>query len=149
MGVNILRSTKVRSATRPEGHPSLPTNTDETPPVFEMHLKKWGIVEHAQELDGEFVVLAGSRARSGWLGVDHGYGRLKNDLEEKGTIIAIDQATAESKEDQVFSSPSAAAAMIAGRSANGRIEWKIRGSGLTYGEWQERKIDTSVANEAQ
>ena len=44
-----------------------------------------------------------------------------------------------------FSSPSAAAAVILDRSANGRIEWKVTGSKLTYHEWQEQKARASYA----
>jgi hypothetical protein len=41
----------------------------------------------------------------------------------------------------VFASPSAAAAVVSGRQANGREEWKLPGSGLSYGSWQARAID--------
>jgi len=35
--------------------------------------------------------------------------------------------------DQV--SASAAAAVITGRQANGRVDWKIQGSGISFGSW--------------
>jgi hypothetical protein len=47
--------------------------------------------------------------------------------------------------DQVFASPSAAVAVITGRQANGRAEWKAEGSGLSFGNWQDRGIDQAVA----
>jgi hypothetical protein len=37
-------------------------------------------------------------------------------------------------------SPSAAAASILARNANGRTEWKIEGSNTTYQQWAEQKI---------
>ena len=40
-------------------------------PVFELHLKKEGIVATAKEIDGEFTVLEGSGARGSWTGVEH------------------------------------------------------------------------------
>lgn len=44
--------------------------------------------------------------------------------------------------DYVFASPSAAAAVVTGRNANGRIEWRIQGSGMNFGDWQLRDIDS-------
>lgn len=46
--------------------------------------------------------------------------------------------------DQVFTSPSAAAAIVVGRAANGRIDWKTQGTGVNYGSWQTRGIDPDV-----
>jgi hypothetical protein len=46
--------------------------------------------------------------------------------------------------DQVFASPSAAAAVIIGRQANGRVEWKAEGSGISFGSWEDRGIDQAV-----
>jgi hypothetical protein len=46
--------------------------------------------------------------------------------------------------DQVFASPSAAAAVVTGRQANGRVEWKIQGSGLSFGGWQDQGIDQAA-----
>ena len=47
--------------------------------------------------------------------------------------------------DQVFASPSAAAAaVVVGRAANGRTDWKIQGTGVSYGNWQARGIDPTA-----
>jgi hypothetical protein len=35
--------------------------------------------------------------------------------------------------------------VISGRSANGRTTWKAEGSGLTYGEWQDRQVSAAAA----
>jgi hypothetical protein len=40
--------------------------------------------------------------------------------------------------DQVFARPSVAAAVITGRQANGRVDWRIQGSGISFGSWQDR-----------
>jgi len=69
LGVNIFRSPKVVTTPPPFGGTS-PASVAETP-VFEMRLKKLDIVAHAREIDGEFVVLAGSGACTGWPGADH------------------------------------------------------------------------------
>ena len=145
LGVNIFRKAKVVSSPLPpvsDDH-----GFDESDPIFEMRLNKDGVIAQAREIDGEFVVLAGSKARTGWSGVGHGYKQLKDELETNGIIaLADDEKASVFKEDRVFGSPSAAAAIIAGRSANGRVEWKVSGSGLTYGEWQDRKLDESAAS---
>ena len=43
--------------------------------------------------------------------------------------------------DYVFTSPSAAAGVVTGRPANGRLDWRIQSSGMNFGEWQLRGID--------
>ncbi len=47
--------------------------------------------------------------------------------------------------DYAFSSPSAAAAMVAGRQANGRIQWLLDGTSKTYGEWQDEQVSAAAA----
>lgn len=46
--------------------------------------------------------------------------------------------------DQVFASPSAAAAVVPGRTSNGRTDWKALGSGISFGSWQERGLDQAA-----
>jgi len=46
--------------------------------------------------------------------------------------------------DQVFASPSAAAAVVVGRTSNGRNDWKIQGTGASYGSWQTRDIEPAT-----
>ncbi|MFH7321332.1 DUF4357 domain-containing protein [Desulfurivibrio sp. D14AmB] len=38
-------------------------------------------------------------------------------------------------------SPSAAAAVVNGRPANGTIEWKLQATGQTYKEWEAEKLN--------
>ena len=145
LGVNLLRSSN------PVPSPNLPANSNPTSaapsPIFIMHLKKLQITARAREIDGEFVVLANSQARSGWTGVSHGYSQLKKDLEERSVIAKSADGTASLfVTDQVFASPSSAAAIIAGRSANGRKAWTVEGSQTTYGEWQNTKLEMSAAS---
>ena len=45
-------------------------------------------------------------------------------------------------QDYVFSSPSTAAMVLLGRTANGRVEWK-RSDGTTLKEMQDSAIDSS------
>jgi len=42
--------------------------------------------------------------------------------------------------DVVFSSPSAAAAIVAGRSASGPFEWKLETNGTPYRDWKSAQL---------
>lgn len=106
-------------------------------PIFVGDVKKYGITARGQEIDGEFVVFKGSTARRAWEGVEVSYTKIFNDLVGRGVLRpAPDGRLNEFAEDYAFSSPSAAAAVVAGRPANGRIHWIVEGSKQTYGEWQ-------------
>lgn len=143
LGVNIFRSaaTAVASAAEPGA-----VGRVEQSPVFELQLNKGGIVATAQEVDGEFTVLPGAKARLEWVGVeDHSYRGLRMKLEHDGTLVpSPDGKTMRFAHEQVFNSPSAAAAVVLGRTANGRNEWVAQGTRLTYGEWQRQGIDDAV-----
>jgi len=143
LGENFLRSIKVAPVPAPLGDNS--PASEPVGPLLEMRLKKFDIVARAQEIDGEFVVLAGSGARTGWSGVKHSYGPMKQELEASGIItLTSDGKTSVFSHDKVFASPSAAAAMVAGRTANGRVDWKVAGSGITYADWQDMKLEESA-----
>ena len=141
LGVNLFRNTTV-SVT-----PSNPTEPSSSHPVvsplFEMSLKRYGIVATAQEVDGEFTVLEGSLARASWIGVEEdGYRRLREKLVKDGTLISsADGTIAVFSRNQVFASPSAASAIVSGRNSNGRTAWRLQSTGLAYGEWQNQEID--------
>ncbi len=47
--------------------------------------------------------------------------------------------------DVSFGSPSAAAAIVAGRSASGPIEWKIAGTGQSYRDWRAATLDDEIS----
>lgn len=143
LGINIFRSAATAVAVPAGSNPSLSTVQDS--PVFELRLRKDGIVATAQEVDGEFTVHEGSLVRLAWSGVDDGYRRLREKLEHDGTLVpSPDGKTMRFTHDQVFASPSAAAAVAAGRSANGRVEWKVRDTGISYGTWQSQGVDDAV-----
>lgn len=144
LGVNIFRSIMT---------PSTPGRTDAGPraetTVFEMSLKRLGITATAREVDGEFTVLEGSRARSEWAGVErHSYTGLRAKLEQDGTLVASpDEESMYFTRNYVFNSPSAAAAIVAGRTANGRTEWVVQGHRTTYGQWETQGVDEVMAPE--
>ena len=83
----------------------------------------------------------------GWkAGTASGYDRASALYTEDllGYVLVESNGTRVFGEDQSFSSPSAAAAVVSGRSANGRISWKAEGSGMTYGEWQDQQVSAAA-----
>ncbi|SET39455.1 GIY-YIG nuclease family protein [Geodermatophilus poikilotrophus] len=145
LGVNIFRSPRTTSvAPTPE-----PTTSRTKSPVFEMTLKRSGIIATAQEVDGEFTVLEGSGARLRWTGVvGHSYTGLRGKLEQDGTLVPLpDGSGMRFTRNHVFASPSAAAAIVAGRSANGRSEWLVQGMRRTYGQWETEGVEEAMQQE--
>ena len=107
---------------------------------FEIRHKS-GVQATAVEEDGEFVVLEGSEALkdAGFQGTNS-YGEFKEELIAQGVLTP-----APNSEKYLFSraytfkSPSAAAAVVLDRNANGRRVWKVVGLKQNYHEWQEQK----------
>ncbi|MEU6189049.1 GIY-YIG nuclease family protein [Nocardia sp. NPDC047038] len=137
LNVNIFRSVAVMPS--PSAGPKDPV-AEALSPVFEMAVRKCGITATAQEIDGEFVVRAGSLARSSWSGWPSNYQRLHQNLVGEGVLKATSSGeVAAFTRDYPFSSPSAAAAVVAGRNTSGRESWRIPEAGTTFGDWQNRE----------
>lgn len=135
--VNLLRSANV--AARQAGAPT--DGAPDVSPVFVLVSKKAEVSATAQEVDGEFTVMEGSRARATWVAGDHSYRKLREQLEQNGTIAhAPGDGSMVFTSNYVFASPSAASACVLGRNSNGRLEWKVQGTTMTYGEWQESQL---------
>jgi hypothetical protein len=144
LGVNILRSVSTTLPPEPT-EVDIFTNTQSSP-TFELRRKRDDLVATAREVDGEFTVLGGSQVRMAWTGGDHGYKQLRKELERDGTIVpSVDGKSMRFMHDQVFASPSAAAAIVVGSSANGRNEWKVQRTGASYGNWQNEGVDRAAA----
>ena len=112
---------------------------------FKLKLSNTATIARAVEVDGEFTVLAGSPARGSWVGMGNtaGYRPLREDLEREGAITVTDASAKDGAvfaRDQVFASPSAAAAVILGRASNGRKEWIETTSLRTYRDWQDGEL---------
>jgi len=147
LGVNLLRATATPAPASPGHHdgPSMTAVLSQLSPIFELTLKRSGVAATAQEIDGEFTVFEGSITRLQWQGADDGYKRLREKLEEDGTLALTDDGSSRRfTRNQVFASPSAAAAVVAGRSANGRVEWKVQGTNLSYGSWQSEGVERAL-----
>lgn len=117
-------------------------------PKFELSIKKTGASAKAREIDGEFVVLKGALVVPHWkqaATVGMGYAKLHEKLKESGILQLVSGASlATLTQDVAFSSPSAAAAVVLGRSANGRLEWKVEGTLTSYATWQKQQIESTV-----
>ncbi len=136
------------SGTAPTPDPHVPTadvpSVDS--PVFVCDVKRHEISARGREINDEFVVLQGSRTRSAWEGVDGTYTELFKELVRSGVLaLTSDGRHREFTRDYAFSSPSAAAAVVSGRSANGRTQWLTETSGQTYGGWQEMRVNAMLA----
>ena len=108
-----------------------------SPVVFELESPKHQIKASAQEVDGRFIVLAGSGAKSTWSGHEHSYSGVRQDLIDAGKLKPQGNGPYLFIEDVEFSSPSAASAVILGRTDNGRQSWVLTATGQTYGEWKD------------
>lgn len=121
-----------------------PTTQSEGPKAYSAEFEirhRSGVRATAVEQDGDFFVLPGSQALkdAGYTGA-HSYSELKRELIAKNILKEIVGSNRyEFVTPWAFKSPSAAAAVVLDRSSNGRLEWKVVGSKLTYHEWQEQK----------
>ncbi len=105
---------------------------------FTMILPRHGITATARLEEGEMVVEAGSHARASWIGKNQerdGYFKDHANLLASGVIVR-DGEFGIFTEDYAFSSPSAAAAVVSGRPANGRTSWLLTDTRQTYAEWE-------------
>jgi hypothetical protein len=117
--------------------------------AFEIRHKS-GVKALGVEEEGEFIVLKGSQALkdAGYQG-GNSYGELKEELIAQGVLSTSAYGKFyEFSRPYTFKSPSAAAAVVLDRNSNGRTEWKVVGSRLSYHRWQEEKAKTSEIGEA-
>lgn len=131
---------------KPKGAPVV-NPTAETSPVFELVGKKHGLHAKATLVDNEFVVMEGSTARLSWVSTtQHGYATLRDDLEKAGVLVAQGQVCVFTA-SYGFSSPSAAAAVVQGRPSNGRTDWHLPNTLMTYHDWEAAKLAQQVPND--
>jgi hypothetical protein len=141
LGVNIFRTTSLQ---QPSGQTDVAAPADPSvSPIFEMFVKKYGIRAMAQEVDGEFTVKKGSMARLSFTENSSNYELLHDELLKSGQLVQDGEVSAIFSQDIVFRSPSAAAAIVAGRAANGRVEWRIPGTGVSFGNWQNQDVESN------
>ena len=114
-------------------------------PVFELVSKKLGLAATAVLEGSDFVVRAGSMARGSWVGNRKHktyYWKIHDELCAQGILVKQGKNRRFS-ENYAFSSTSAAAAIVTGRSAAGPIAWKLKGTVKTYKEWEAEQLATA------
>lgn len=108
---------------------------------FTLDYPKQGLKAVAVLEDGEFVVQAGSQARAAWEGQEKAtsaYASLHDELKRSGVLIPHGNHCVFA-ENYAFSSPSAAAAVVYGRQAQGTTAWKTS-IGQTYKDWEAAQL---------
>ena len=140
LGVNAIR-------VRPPKPPATAAVEVTESPLFHLQNVKAGVNAQAQQIDGEFTVLAGSTVVASW----HGVGKAESTMKAYASYraqherlladgaILVENGVGQVTRDIVFSSPSTAGAVALGRSCNGRREW-IAGS-ETFGGWESRGVE--------
>jgi len=140
LGVNAIR-------VRPAKPTTAPVAERAESPVFRLRQAKLGVDARAQQIDGEFTMLAGSIVVASWHGVGKADSTVKayasyraqhEQLLSDGSIV-VENGHGRLAREVVFSSPSTAGAVALGRSCNGRREW-IAGS-ETFGAWESRGVE--------
>ncbi len=108
-------------------------------PEFVLNIPKHKIAGRARLEGADFVVLKGSISRKTWAGQFHSYKNLREKLESSG-VLKVEDTHAVFTEDYAFNSPSAAAAIMTGRPANGRTDWKVSDTQKTFSEWEDEQL---------
>jgi hypothetical protein len=94
-------------------------------------------------IDGQFVVQALSTARLREVeSLMDSYRSIRSALRTQGVLVPFGHLL-RFTQDYAFDSPSGAATVVAGTTLNGRTAWKVKGTDLTYKEWQERQVAAS------
>jgi hypothetical protein len=121
-----------------------PSMAVEQSPRFVLSNRKHGLRATAVVADGEFVVEAGSTARAAWEGAlpQAGYARLHAEL-RRAEVLVLDGGHCRFAENYAFKSPSAAAAVINGRPANGAVEWRTD-QGESFKAWEQRSLSADT-----
>lgn len=140
LGVNAIRVRPIRTP-----NPALDPVIES--PIFRLRNARTGVDAQAQQIDGEFTMLAGSLVVATWHGIGKAASTVKayasyraqhERLLADGAII-VANGIGKITRDLVFTSPSTAGAVALGRSCNGRIEW-VSPDG-TFGVWESRGVD--------
>lgn len=142
LGVNAIR---VREAAQTEST----SVEDLMSPVFHLVNAKLKVDARAQQVDGEFIMLAdsvvvgavreSSRYRESTAKAYASYRALHARLVANGAIAIVDDMGRLTR-DTPFTSPSTAGAIALGRSCNGREAW-ISTQGETFGHWEIRGVE--------
>ncbi|NJO00227.1 MAG: DUF4357 domain-containing protein [Anaerolineales bacterium] len=101
-----------------------------------------------QEIDGEFVLKAGSLVRGNETATCPQGVRQQRESARQDGALAPDGANFRVTRDLTFSSPSGAGAFVYGGSVNGRLYWKIFGTHTSYADWREAQLGSTPTGAA-
>lgn len=133
VGVDFLRRPKLKVLQKQE---------EETQVFFSVRNSPKGISARATEVDGEFVIIAGSTGNLNEAPSFHERIKIIRDQAmESGRIRRDNDGHFTVLEDIAFNSPSAAAVFLFGTSRNGRTDWLVEGRNVTYGSWKEMQLE--------
>ncbi|RXH55352.1 GIY-YIG nuclease family protein [Granulicella sibirica] len=111
--------------------------------VFSLRLANGEVNATARLENGEFVVQAGSIGRAKWIGVEHNYQKLFDELVESGVYLE-DGVQRRFSKSYAFSSPSAAGAVLNGRATAGPIAWVLANNPKrTYKDWEAEELSAN------
>lgn len=129
--------------TQPVAHTTQPTLF--TSPTFSAVATEYNA--EAQEINGEFVLLQGSRIRkTSKQSLGDTFAEIREQLRKDGKVIDYqDGVSWELTTNVAFSSPSAAAKVVSGTSVNGREFWKVKATGQTYNQWDQSRVAQAEA----
>lgn len=143
LGFNFLRKAPTIEAP-PEQLQATPGES----PIFVMD--PVGVRARAREIDGEFVVLAGSTARARENPSWTSYRELRRQLVEEGKLVPSDDPEfLVFSENVPFASPSAAASVIYGGNRNGPKTWRLEETGQSYRDWREDQLEAAAGPEGE
>jgi hypothetical protein len=112
--------------------------TGATPEILEYRFTVNDVQASGARTEAGFVVFEGSTAaKEASPGLQDNYRRQRTTLVEQGVLVSAEgELTLKFSRDLEFTSPSAAATMVAGSNRNGRESWKTA-DGRTYAEVEE------------
>lgn len=126
--------------TSQSGSESAGNDSDVMLPERKFALKVKGISAEAVLTEEGIVVLSGSKVANKLRdSFSTGYQKLRSQLVESGIIAEGDDGALHFTKDQLFTSPSQAAAIIVGYAINGRHHWKNL-NGQTLKEVEEQSV---------
>lgn len=152
LGVDIFRGrTQHPAPSAPVAAPVADLPSTEVSPVFLLTNRRMGVEARAQVLDGEFTVLEGSVIAGSMVLKDSSSESTVRQFAARSAIhekvlaeagTGAPGRTVRLTKDFVFTSPSAAAAVVQGHAtANGRVAW-VTADGVTFAAWETRGVSS-------
>jgi len=151
LGFSFLQEKPSRRPSQVET--TVPQDTASEPPLFEMKADGGSLFAQAYEQDGQFIVLPGANLRYESALQDttgcYDFRQDKQTLLEAGKLIPLTQEYYyQLNTEMAFKSPSAASCFIRHRRQyNGRVDWKVKGTNQTYGDWRKAQLELTQLTE--